>query len=67
MPANQNDIEKGKAMFHRIAQFPFVIGATDGTFIRIQSIGGEHAELYRNRKTFFSINCQVTFSADVRI
>lgn len=65
LPNNPQDIKKGQVEFHRIAGFPFVIGAVDGTFIKIQSIGGVNAELYRNRKSFFSINCQLTFSASV--
>lgn len=28
--------------------------------------GGEDAEVYRNRKSFFSINCQVTCNADLK-
>lgn len=39
--------------------FPGCIGAIDGTHIPIISPGGENPEIYRNRKGFFSINCQV--------
>lgn len=65
MPTNEAETQDAMIRFQRIANFPFVIGAVDGTFIRIQSIGGEHGELYRNRKQFFSINCQIAVSADV--
>lgn len=54
-----------KALFHRIAKFPLVICAVDGTLIRVQSFGGDNAELYRNRKTYFSMNTQIAVSADV--
>lgn len=67
MPTNEAELQNAMIRFKRLANFPFVIGAIDGTFIRIQSIGGENAELYRNRKQFFSINCQLAVSADVSI
>ena len=44
--------------FHEIANFPGVLGAIDCTHVAIQSPGGEDAELYRNRKGYFSINVQ---------
>lgn len=48
-----------KEEFYSIASFPDVIGAIDCTHVRIQSPGGENAERFRNRKGYFSINCQV--------
>lgn len=65
MQNTQNAILQAKAKFHRLANFPLVIGAIDGTNIRIQSLGGHNAELYCNRKGYFSINCQAVASADV--
>ena len=44
--------------FYAIGQFPGVVGAIDCTHVRIQSPGGDDAELFRNRKGFFSINVQ---------
>ena len=35
-----------------------VIGAIDGTHVKINSPGGDTAELFRNRKGYFSINVQ---------
>lgn len=67
MPQNEDEILMAKAKFHRINGFPLVIGAIDGTHIRVQSFGGPNAELYRNRKTYFSINAQIVVSGDVRI
>lgn len=65
MPSTQAEIQMMKAKFHRIAQFPMCIACVDGTHIRTQSFGGNDAELYRNRKMYFSINCQIVCSADV--
>lgn len=67
MPIDVAELQKAKAMFYRIGQFPLVIAAVDGTNIRIQSLGGENAEMYRNRKTYFSLNCQLAVSAEVII
>lgn len=53
--------------FYRIAAFPRVIGALDCTHVKIQSPGGEHAELYRNRKTWFSLNVQTVADSQLKI
>ena len=42
-----------------IAGFPNVLGAVDGTHVRIQRPRGEEVAPYRNRKGYFSINVQV--------
>ncbi|XP_018369686.1 PREDICTED: putative nuclease HARBI1, partial [Trachymyrmex cornetzi] len=47
--------------------FPRVIGCIDGTHIRIQSPGGEHAEEFRNRKGYFSLNTQVVCDHNMKI
>ncbi|XP_071944823.1 putative nuclease HARBI1 [Antedon mediterranea] len=45
--------------FRAIAGFPNVIGCIDCTHVRIPCPGGQEAELFRNRKGYFSINVQV--------
>lgn len=35
--------------------------------IKIQSPGGEDGEVYRNRKSYFSINMQIVASAELKI
>lgn len=65
MPNNEREILNQKAKYFRIDQFPLIIGTLDGSHIRVYSFGGPNAEIYRNRKTFFSINCQIIASADV--
>lgn len=39
----------------------------DGTHIKIQSPGGNDAEIYRNRKNYFSLNVQVCGNANLEI
>ena len=45
--------------FYTASGMPGVIGAVDGTHVPIQSPGGNDAEIYRNRKGYFSINVQL--------
>ncbi|KAK5650446.1 hypothetical protein RI129_001475 [Pyrocoelia pectoralis] len=53
--------------FHAIASFPRTIGAIDGTLIRINSPGGVDAEIYRCRKSYFSLNVQTVSDANLKI
>jgi nuclease HARBI1 len=46
-------------LFYRKSKLPGVIGAIDCTHIPIQSPGGNDAEIYRNRKGYFSVNVQL--------
>ncbi|XP_046975193.1 putative nuclease HARBI1 [Vanessa cardui] len=66
-PTTRQEIRKEQDCFYRIARFPKVIGAMDCTHIRIASPGGEHAELYRNRKGYFTINVQTICKATLEI
>jgi nuclease HARBI1 len=58
MPATDEEKLAVKAGFHQIRGFPNLIGCVDGTHIPIISPGGVTAELFRNRKSYFSINVQ---------
>ncbi|KAK8766863.1 hypothetical protein V5799_006354 [Amblyomma americanum] len=44
--------------FYAVAKFPGVTGCIDCTHIPIKSPGGNDAEVFRNRKGYFSINVQ---------
>lgn len=46
--------------FFAIAGFPGVTGCIDCTHVPIRSPGGDDAEVFRNRKGYFSINVQVS-------
>ncbi|XP_036336216.1 putative nuclease HARBI1 [Rhagoletis pomonella] len=53
------------AEFFQIAKFPKVIGVIDCTHVRVQSPGGGNAEIFRNRKGYFSINVQAMCNANL--
>ena len=59
----QSSVMRG---FHSIAGFPGILGALDCTHIPLQSPGGDNAELFRNRKGYFSLNVQAVVSSDLR-
>ena len=61
------DIFNIRQSFYNIARFPKCIGAIDCSHVKIQSPGGNNAELFRNRKQFFSINVQTISDADLKI
>jgi hypothetical protein len=67
MPQNRNEINECKQKFFNIARFPNCIGAIDCSHVKIQSVGRENAEIYRNRKQFFSLNVQTVSDAELKI
>ncbi|KAB0805356.1 hypothetical protein PPYR_02326 [Photinus pyralis] len=67
MPESEEDIERTRIGFYEISRFPRCIGAIDCSHIKIQSPGGNDAELYRNRNGYFSINIQVVCDASLLI
>lgn len=62
-PSNLADV---KSKFRRLCRIPNVIGAIDCTHVRIQSPGGDNANLYVNRKGYFSFNVQAVVGPDYR-
>jgi hypothetical protein len=64
-----SDAERMQTMreFYAIAQFPGVLGSIDCTHVPMQSPGGDAAEIYRNRKGYFSINVQTIANARLLI
>lgn len=67
MPESVEQREAIAQQFCQISKFPRCIGAIDCTHVRIQSPGDEEAEIYRNRKGFFSINVQTVSDPNLRI
>lgn len=66
-PDSADETKKVKQDFYNISKFPMVIGALDCTHVKIKSPGGDNAEAYRNRKNFFSINCQTICDSKLKI
>lgn len=62
-PRNAQEIAETQRDFYRIARFPKVVGALDCTHIKIRSPGGDHAEYFRNRKGYMSLNVQAIVNA----
>jgi hypothetical protein len=66
-PRTQAQLDANRQFFYQIAGFPGVTGVIDGTHIPIQSPGGPRAEIYRNRKTYFSLNVQIVGGPQLEI
>ena len=64
-PVTQADRLASISNFYQIAAFPAVLGAIDCTHVAIQSPGGLRAELFRNRKGYFSLNIQAVVNASL--
>lgn len=60
------EVAAAQQHFHQLAGFPGVVGAVDGTHVRIQA-PSVHEAAYINRKNYHSINVQVIVAADCRI
>lgn len=67
LPQTEEDQQEAQRDFFNVSHFPRIIGAVDCTHVKIQSPGGDNAEVFRNRKGYFSLNCQVVCSAKLRI
>jgi hypothetical protein len=63
-PNTENDIRTIQKRFYDVAAFPEAI---DCTHIKVQSPGGEDGEIYRNRKSYFSLNTQMICDSELRI
>ncbi|XP_037972328.2 putative nuclease HARBI1 [Plutella xylostella] len=66
-PESEEEQRKVKRDFFKIAKFPNVLGCIDCTHVRIQSPGGDDAEIFRNRKGYMSINVQTISTAQLLV
>ena len=63
---NEDRVKEMKRRFYQQYGLPSIIGAIDCTHVRIKSPGGDHAEIFRNRKGFFRLTSkQLSMSMDV--
>jgi hypothetical protein len=67
MPERDEQLQQTAQDFLVTARFPRVIGALDGIYVKIISPGGEDGEIFRNRKSYFSINVQALCNAHLQI
>jgi hypothetical protein len=65
-PDTQADKLETMRAFYNLAHFAGMLGAVDCTHVPIQSPSGNNAELYRNRKGYFSVNVQAICTASLR-
>lgn len=63
----ESEVNEVKERFHRMARFEGVIGAVDGTHIRIVCPGAVVRELYWCRKNYYSINTQIVCDSNLTI
>ncbi|XP_031334620.1 putative nuclease HARBI1 [Photinus pyralis] len=66
MPTTEEEMRERSRGFYMISRFPKCIGAIDCTHVKIIS-PGNNAEIFRNRKNFFSYNVQAVCDASLRI
>jgi hypothetical protein len=65
MPTDKAELRKVMHGFHDIANFPNVVGAIDGTHIRIRAPSADE-NFYVNRKNYHSINVMGVCDASMR-
>jgi hypothetical protein len=64
---NHNEMQRAAQEFYNIASFPRTIGAIDCTLVKMESPGGEDAEIFRCRKGYFALNVQTISDANLKI
>lgn len=65
MPSNDDEIERNKREFFKVARMPSIIGAVDGTLIKIQEVGGGlNKTMFYCRKQYYAINVQIICDAN---
>ncbi|XP_055927267.1 putative nuclease HARBI1 [Argiope bruennichi] len=67
LPKNESERREISQRFYDISGFPCVYGAIYCTHIPVVSPGDNQAELFCNRKGFFSINVQTVSNGDLYI
>ncbi|KAJ8929770.1 hypothetical protein NQ314_017507 [Rhamnusium bicolor] len=65
-PENE-ELNTVKTEFYNIARCSAIVGAIDGTHVKIKCPGGENPDLFINRKGYYSLNVQVVSDAKGKI
>ena len=68
MPTTNDEIEQNRREFFNVAGMPGIIGAVDGTLIRIQEVGGAmNKTMFFCRKQYYAINTQIVCDANAKV
>nr|CAI5818940.1 unnamed protein product [Callosobruchus analis] len=67
MPQTEQERRDEATKFYSFGHPPNIIGAVDCTHIKMQSPGGNLAEVYRNRKGWFCTNTQIVAGSTGKI
>nr|CAH7713996.1 unnamed protein product [Callosobruchus chinensis] len=67
IPQSGLELLRTSTDFYQISGFPKMNGCMDGTHKRLQSPEGRDADVFRNRKGYFSINTQVVDNKKLKI
>lgn len=68
MPTTTHEIETNKRDFFGVAGMPCIIGAIDGTLVKIQEVGGANNKtMFFCRKQFYAINVQIVCDAQAKV
>nr|CAI5841404.1 unnamed protein product [Callosobruchus analis] len=59
-PEAAGDVQRAQTEFYKIAGFSRLLGVIDCAHVKIKSLGGNYAELFRGRKGFFGLNVQAS-------
>lgn len=68
MPTTDEAIERNKRDFFSVAGMPAIIGAVDGTIVKIQDVGGTlNKTMFFCRKQFYGINTQIVCDSNAKV
>lgn len=68
MPTTKEEIEQTKREFFAIAGMPRIIGAIDGTLVRIQEVSVQQNRTdFFCRKQFYAVNVQIVCDASAKV
>lgn len=68
MPITNDELAQNKQDFFRVAGMPGIIGAIDGTLVKIQEVGGDINKTdFYCRKQFYAVNVQIVCDANAYV
>lgn len=66
--SKDDEIEQNKRDFFNVAVMPVIIGAIDGTLVKIQEVGGsQNKTMFYCRKQYHAINTQIVCDANAKV